>query len=124
MAGLTREELEKIIRLQTEEDTLPAEDLQSSIIELQSEEENPTVYTPSSREYDPVRATTDDVSILGDAFKGLVSGTLIGVPEGIATLGFGLYDALADDDTLRDLDAFTSQPVSYTHLTLPTILRV
>ena len=31
MAGLTREELEKIIRLQTEEDTLPAEDLQSSL---------------------------------------------------------------------------------------------
>lgn len=110
MAGLTREELEEIIRLQSEEDTLPAdENLQSSIIELQGEEENPTIYTPSSREYDPVRATTDDVSILGDAFKGLVSGTLIGVPEGIATLGFGLYDALADDDTLRDLDAFTSQ---------------
>ena len=49
MAGLTREELEKIIRLQTEEDTLPAEDLQSSIIELQSEEENRTVYKASSR---------------------------------------------------------------------------
>ena len=41
-------------------------------------------------------------------FKGLVSGTLIGIPEGIATLGFGLYDALADEDSLRDLDEFTS----------------
>ena len=49
MAGLTREELEEIIRLQSEEDTLPAdENLQSSIIELQGEEENPTIYTPSA----------------------------------------------------------------------------
>ena len=41
---------------------------------------------PRSREYDPVKATTDDVSVLGDAFKGLVSGVVIGVPEGLATL--------------------------------------
>ena len=72
-------------------------------------EETPAILLPGSREYDPVKATTDDVSVLGDAFKGLVSGTLIGVPEGIATLGFGLYDALADEDSLRDLDAFTAQ---------------
>ena len=52
--------------------------------------EEGVVETPRRREYDPVKATTDDVSVLGDEFKGLVSGVVIGVPEGLATLGVGL----------------------------------
>ena len=67
--------------------------------------EEGVIETPRRREYDPVKATTDDVSVLGDAFKGLVSGVVIGVPEGLATLGFGLYDYLADGDSLEYVDS-------------------
>jgi len=69
----------------------------------------PTIAGSTSQLSSEIKNTTEDVSVLGDVFKGLVSGTLIGIPEGIATLGFGLYDALADEDSLRDLDEFTSK---------------
>ena len=103
---MTPEELQELIRQRgfvENKETSAASELKKSI------SERGLIATPSIRNPNPIKATTQDVSVLGDVFKGVVSGTLIGVPEGLASLGFGLYDALADDDTLRDLDAFTGQ---------------
>ena len=103
---MTPEELQELIRQRgfvENKETSAASELKKSI------SERGLIATPSIRNPNPIKGTTQDVSVLGDVFKGVVSGTLIGVPEGLASLGFGLYDALADDDTLRDLDAFTGQ---------------
>ena len=99
---MTPEEYEEFLQEQEQQSQRELFGVQETVPRRREEG---VIETPRRREYDPVKATTDDVSVVGDAFKGLVSGVVIGVPEGLATLGFGLYDYLADGDSLEYVDS-------------------
>ena len=68
------------------------------------------------------KTTDDDVGFFESALAGVATG-LWNIPKGFVSLGAEVFDLIADTDKAKEVEEWFDA-VSYTHLTLPTILRV
>jgi len=68
---------------------------------------NPELLSSLIRETEK-RKKEEDVSTLGEIGRGIGAG-VVSIPQGIAELGAGVYDLLADEDTTQSVTAFFEQ---------------